>query len=110
MVNARDSRELSYSSSIFSSGKARSPFETLRKLEEIKVDSAAKVVLLLLGGPMAFAQAEELIDRIEELRLQGLIVYAYLPPTNLANYLVAASCDIIWASPTTELGITGILR
>ncbi|MAD60827.1 MAG: hypothetical protein CMH49_04815 [Myxococcales bacterium] len=110
MVNARDSRELSYKNSLFSSGQARSPFfDTLRKLEEIKTDPAAKVVLLLLGGPMAFAQAEELIASIEELRLKGLIVYAYLPQANLANYLVAASCDIIWTSPTSELSITGIL-
>ncbi len=110
MLNARDSRELSYKSSLFSSAQAHSPFfNTLRKLEEIQADPAAQVVFLLLGGPMAYAQAEELSASIKALRLKGLIVYAYLPQANLANYLVAASCDIIWASPTVELAITGLL-
>lgn len=110
IINARDSREVAFRSSLFSRSNGYSPFfNTLKQLQDLQQADQIKVALLLLGGSLGYAQAEEMIEAIQKLRLKGTIVYAYLPQANLANFLVAASCDIIWASPTAELSITGIL-
>ena len=111
VINARDQRELSYENKLFGSSVARFPhYDLLKTLDKLSEEDDVEAVTLVLGGGLGLAQAEEMIDLILKLRLHGTLVYAYLPQAHLTSYLVAASCDVIWASPTAELSISGLLR
>ncbi len=110
VINARDTRERSYHQKLFSSARGFSPFfRLLETLDKLRSEKSLKAAVLILGGSLGPAQAEELIEAILKLRLEGTMVYAYLPQATLYEYLVAAACDVIWSSPTAEISISGLL-
>lgn len=112
LVSAQDASEISAKPSILSVPEGEAPFfQTLQRLAEIEKLPVRKVaaIVLLLGGDLGWAQLEELVAQIDRLRLLGHVVYAYLPSSTPRTYLVAAACDAIWASPTAEILVSGIL-
>ena len=112
IVNASNPQELSSSPQVMSTSFSSSPFlNILRNLDAIQRQSPDEVeaVVIVLGGQVGWAQAEELREAINALRVSNHLVFAYLPRVNLKNYLIAASCDAIWVSPTAEVALHGLL-
>ena len=112
IVNASNPQELTVSPRVLGASRTSSPFlKTLRILASIAEQPSEEVeaVVVVLGGQPGWAQAEELREAINELRVRNHLVFAYLPRVNLKSYLIAASCDAIWVSPTAEIALHGLL-
>jgi protease-4 len=85
----------------------------LRGLRAAARDDAVAAVVLLLGGPVTSAQADELASALREVTASGTRTVAFAEAygelgSGTVPYALATSCQSVWMQPSGSVGLTGI--
>lgn len=76
-------------------------------------DDSVAAVLLLLGGPVTAARADELGLALEAVSAAGKLTVAFAESfgeggAGTVSYGLAAHCDVVWMQPSGSVGLTGV--
>jgi protease-4 len=81
----------------------------MENLEKARFDKRIQAVVLRLGyAEIGIAKADELRDRIGQLRRSGTPVWAYTEVLNGKNLFIGAACDSLFLLPGGYVSLRGI--
>lgn len=95
--------------SLFSTVSAPTLRDLVERMHKAAEDPAVKaVVFLFQGGSVNRAQAEELLQAMQQLRTAGKKIYAHADQVGMRDYVLMAGTDRISVVPTADLWVTGL--